>query len=421
MNDEIKRPIESSGKLLTKLCCVVYFVSYITRLDFRAAMSEIIRTGTLTESAAGLIGTILFITYGVGQLISGFLGDKISPQRLILFGLLTTSVSNLLFPFFSQTGFLCVIWGINGFAQAMLWPPMVKLLAASLKGDAYSKGTFLVISASQLATVAIYLIVPVCIRYLGWKSIFIMAAVCAGAVCFLWGVGFYKIKNTLLTENKKDGVGCKSKSRPMFKGFFISSGLCLIVIAIVMLGILRDGITAWMPTFMSEVFYLSTEISILSNVLLPVFSIVCIYFAEKLFRKFFKNEVIEAMFFFGIALISCLVLNMFENAVISIICAACVTGCMHAVNLMLVGYVPVRFKKYGKVSLVSGMTNAFTYIGSAVSSFGFAFIATVYGWKRLTIIWLVVCIIALVFLTCSLYFWGKVIHTEKNTDNDAIK
>ena len=403
-----------SEKLLIKLCCIVYFISYVTRLNFSASMSEIIQIGLLTEAAAGLIGTMLFITYGVGQLISGALGDKIPPQTLILFGLLSTSASNIMFPFFSQTWILCLIWGVNGFAQAMLWPPMVKLLAAYLKGESYSKGTFWVISASQLATVAIYLLVPLCIRYIGWESIFIVSSALAAVVSFLWAFGFHRLEKVLLPGNRKCSVENKAAS---FKGIFISSGLFLIVIAIVMLGILRGGITSWMPMFMGEVFHLSTEISILSTVWLPIFSIVCIYFAECLFRKLFNNEVVEAMFFFGIALISCLILNIFSNAVVSIICAASITGCMHAVNLMLVGYVPGRFKKYGKVSLVSGITNSFTYIGSAASSFGFAFIATAYGWKILTFVWLGVCIIALIFLISAVSFWRKQLRKEDNINN----
>lgn len=181
--NENERQLKSAGKLLVKLCCAIYFVSYITRLDFSATMAEIIQEGVLSESSAGLIGTILFIAYGSGQIVSGILGDRISPGLLIVIGLSVASFVNFIFPCFGKVEVLCVVWGINGFAQAMLWPPMVKLLARYLKGDAYSKGAFWVISASQIATIAIYLIVPLCIRWLGWQSVFIIAGSLAAVVC----------------------------------------------------------------------------------------------------------------------------------------------------------------------------------------------------------------------------------------------
>ena len=404
--NENERQLKSAGKLLVKLCCAIYFVSYITRLDFSATMAEIIQEGVLSESSAGLIGTILFIAYGSGQIVSGILGDRISPGLLIVIGLSVASFVNFIFPCFGKVEVLCVVWGNNGFAQAMLWPPMVKLLARYLKGDAYSKGTFWVISASQIATIAIYLIVPLCIRWLGWQSVFIIAGSLAAVVCVLCVFGFRKIalKDVILVQDGQAETVSDCENKISFRCFFISSGLFLIVVAIIMQGILRDGIMSWMPTFLNEVFHLSTETAILSNVLLPIFSIGCVYLSGVLYRKAFKNEVNEAIFFFSIAFVACLILCLFHHAVVSIICAAVISGCMHAVNLMLVSYVPVRFKKYGKVSLVSGMTNAFTYVGSAVSSFGFAVVATAYGWSVLTYVWLGICIIALILLGCSAYF-----------------
>ena len=47
-------------------------------------MADLIAQEGLGKSEAGLIGTLFFVVYGVCQLLSGFLGDKISPKKLIL-------------------------------------------------------------------------------------------------------------------------------------------------------------------------------------------------------------------------------------------------------------------------------------------------------------------------------------------------
>ena len=49
--------------------------------------------------------------------------------------------------------------------------------------------------------------------------------------------------------------------------------MALVMVAIVLQGALRDGVTTWMPSFISETFHLSSEVSILSGVCLPLFAI----------------------------------------------------------------------------------------------------------------------------------------------------
>ena len=61
---------------------------------------------------------------------------------------------------------------------------------------------------------------------------------------------------------------------------------------------------------------------------------------------------------------------------------------MHGVNLMLVAMVPAFFKKHGNISTVSGIVNACTYVGSAVSTYGIALISESVGWNVTLAIWI---------------------------------
>ncbi len=294
----MKESRRAAGRQLVWLCCAVYFISYLARLNFSAAMAEMIRVEVLTKTGAGLVGTALFVAYGAGQLVSGCLGDRMKPEILILAGLALTAASNVCMPFLRALPFFLVVWGINGFAQALLWPPMV---------------------------------------------------------------------------------------------------------------FLRDGITSWMPTYLSEVFSLPTAVSIFLNVLLPLFGVFTLYLAGALYRRVFRNELTEAAFFFGIGLVCCLVLSLFgsRSAAVSLVFAALATGSMHAVNLMLISFVPRRFAAYGKAATASGVTNAFTYVGSAASSYGFAAIAGGFGWGVLIWIWVGVCALGLVSLALVFRKWNR--------------
>ena len=64
-------------KLLIMLCSLIYFISYTTRINYAAVLLEIVKTQNITKAAASMALTASAVTYGAGQLISGFLGDKI--------------------------------------------------------------------------------------------------------------------------------------------------------------------------------------------------------------------------------------------------------------------------------------------------------------------------------------------------------
>ena len=64
----------------TLLLTFMYLVSYVTRINYGAVVSEIVQAEGILKSVASLAVTGSFITYGAGQLISGFMGDKIQPK-----------------------------------------------------------------------------------------------------------------------------------------------------------------------------------------------------------------------------------------------------------------------------------------------------------------------------------------------------
>lgn len=63
-------------RAITALACLLYFTSYITRLDYNAALADIVENTSLGKAEAGIASTALFFAYGVGQIASGILGDQ---------------------------------------------------------------------------------------------------------------------------------------------------------------------------------------------------------------------------------------------------------------------------------------------------------------------------------------------------------
>ena len=200
------------GGLLIALCAVCYFVSYISRINYGAVILEIERSEDISKVAASMAVTGSFITYGFGQLISGWMGDRMKPERLIFAGLLISALMNALVPSFPRPSLILIFWCINGFAQALMWPPMVKILSAFLDEEGYKKGCVRVTWGSSAGTIAVYLMAPVCIMWKGWKSLFFLCAGIALIFAFLWMRWIFAVEMKLGRGEKPNGK--TGKKRP---------------------------------------------------------------------------------------------------------------------------------------------------------------------------------------------------------------
>ena len=346
---------------------MTYLASYLTRINFGAVVSEIEISTGISKSLLSLSLTGSFITYGLGQIVSGILGDYVSPKKLITMGFILTISMNLCVSLSNDPYIMALIWCINGFAQAFMWPPLVKLMLGLLDEEDYKKATVRVSWGSSIGSILIYLIAPLFIKVSGWKSVFIFSAVCASFMLFLF------TKYCVDVEVTKKEIKTKS-SNTKFNLFH--PVMIMIMLAIVLQGMLRDGVTTWMPSLISETYNLGSSIAILTSVVLPIFSILSFSLTSKIYAKWIQNPLVlsAVLFMVGTLCTICLIFFNGYHAVVSVLLGAILTGCMHGVNLILICMLPAYFKNTGSVGTISGMFNSCTYVGSAISTYGVAYL-----------------------------------------------
>ena len=316
---------------------------------------------------------------------------------------------------------MTAVWTVNGFAQALFWPPLLKLLTQYIPAEKFSLACFAIVAASQIATIVIYLLVPLVLVTLNWKSVFFLAAGFAAAVAAVWIVGLRAVqarypapampeKANLTADEKGESEENKVRLAPLL----IGSGLAFVLVAIAAQGFLKDGLTTWMPTYFAEVFGMETSASILMNVALPICSIAGVYVITLLYRRFFRNEVkVASVCFAAAAGLSCL-LYFFpdRSAAFTLVLSALIVCLMHGINLMLITYAPGRFAASGKVSTVSGITNAATYVGSALSSYGIALIAEKAGWSNTILSWIFIALGGAAVCILCIRRWARFIRKK---------
>lgn len=398
---------QGMSQRLVLLCSVAYFCSYLTRINYAAVMVEIIAREGISRIEASAALTGLFVCYSVGQLVSGYLGDRLAPQKLVFTGLLVCSLMNLLLPLFSAAWARTLIWSVNGFAQAMMWPPLVKIISDRFSGDAYKKAAVRIVSGGTIATVFVYLSAPVIISLAGWRVVFFMSAAAAFSMAFLWRLGFEKIDARLESAQADSGPRAALRRIPIPRSLWGMVGL--IMAAIMLQGMLRDGITSWMPSYLNESFMTGSAASILSSVAIPVMAILTNYFVLYINRRFIRNEMLCAGLVFSAGLLSLIMLRLFGagNFIVSVVALTATAASMNGVSLVLISLLPKYFERFGFISFMSGLLNFFVYVGSALSTFGIAALTERYDWPTTVLVWCLVALLGTAFCLGSARRWDR--------------
>ena len=391
---------------LALLFAVTYMVSYITRTNYGAVIEAMVETTDYTKALLSMAPIGSFITYGIGQIVSGILGDKLSPKKLVTCGFIVTVIMNLLIPFCTNPYQMLAVWCVNGFAQAFMWPPLAKLMAVLLTDEDYKQVSVKVSWGSSVGTIFVYLASSLIVAFTSWKVMFFLSAACGIVIIFIWNKYCYEIKPSAspkTAESKNVTPKQKGGWKLLFAPVMIG-----VMIAIIFQGMLRDGVTTWMPSYINETYNLGSSIAILTGVVLPIFSIVTFRLAGWLYKKI-TNPLMCACVIFGFGAVSALALYLLAdfNPIFSVLFSAMLTGSMHGVNLILICMIPPFFNKHGNVSTVSGVLNSCTYIGSAMSTYGIAVLADNKGWSFTLLVWLSIALAGTAVCLICTGLWKK--------------
>lgn len=394
---------DASGRAgLLCLFVAVYMVSYITRINFGAVIEEVSAVTGFGRATLSLALTGAFAAYGAGQIFSGWLSDRLEPKKVALAGLLASAAMNLLLPLCGAFWMMLVLWCVNGLAQAMIWPPLVRLMTYVFPPEAYGRASVTVGWGSALGTIAVYLVSPLLLVAAGWKSVFWCAGACGLVMAAVWQRHCCAVPPVQSRQAAGHSAG---------GGFPMPALMGLIMLAIILQGALRDGVTTWLPSCMTETYGISRAGAVLSGVVLPVFTIACLAGANALYSRVLPNLLLCAgvLFAVGAAAAFGMYAAAGESLAVSVALAALLTGCMHGVNQMLVVLVPAAFRARGGVALVSGVLNACTYVGSALSTYGAARISEQVGWGATVCCWGAAAVAGAVLCLSGRGAWAKLV------------
>ena len=399
-------------KLLFWLCWIAYFSTYIGRLNYSASLTGIILSEGFSKGQAGMIGTAFFFAYGAGQFVSGFLGDRLAPKKMVFTGLMVSGLCNLAMAGAKGSGLMTAVWCVNGLFQAFIWSPMIRLMYEYYKTETRMKACVSLNSSVPLGTMAVYGLTALVIWLSGWRTMFVLAGAALIGTSLFWITGMkrverYAAESGKMAEIPSGETGGSAKAAVNWKSLLIQSGFLFLMMALFVQGALKDGVTTWVPTYISETYGLSAILAITSTMVIPVFNLLGVYLASFANLHWFRNEVRTAGAFFVVSAAAILVLRLASgrSMAVSFLMLALATTAMMAVNTMLIAVLPSYFGVIGRASSVSGLLNSSVNAGGAVSTYGIGALSVALGWNATIVIWFLMAAVSAVICFLTVRKW----------------
>lgn len=164
-----------------------YALFYVLRLNFSVIKKPLMSAGVLNAQELGLMGSVFFVTYGLGKFTNSFLADRMNNKRFFAMGLFMSSIITVVMGFTNQFMPLVVLWGINGWFQSFGAGPCIVSLNQWFTNK--ERGTYYGIwfTSHNLGAAFTYLATAAIVTAYSWQLGFIMP----GVFCLLGSILIY--------------------------------------------------------------------------------------------------------------------------------------------------------------------------------------------------------------------------------------
>ena len=146
-----------------------------------------------------------------------------------------------------------------------------------------------IVSSQAAGTLVSYLLSAIMLHFFGWKAVFFSASLLLFLVSLIWICGFSKIRKKMKPVSSERNISDSPQHVPFFQ-LLKSSGMMIILFPIMVHGMLKDGVTTWVPTYISENFLTSPSFSVMITTLLPIFNLAGAYLARYIYQKMPKQR-----------------------------------------------------------------------------------------------------------------------------------
>ena len=267
--------LKSPAGLVLFLTWLLFGMYYVNRFNYSPMIPLLKADLDITNTQAGWLMALFFISYTIFQLPSGFLGDRFGPRKALTWGAVISIAGNLIFSQATSFGILSLGQLVNGLGQAMGWTSSLKLIVTWFPRSrrATAIGLFAT-SVTAGSSIGIWLS-GLLGDHLGWRSSFIIPPVFMALVVSLFWI---KVKDTPRERGLPDfddevQLERQIENDPRSRLSLVLSNRILWSVALVYFCFVyvQFGCLVWIPSFLKEAYAMSVDraSTITALVLLP--------------------------------------------------------------------------------------------------------------------------------------------------------
>lgn len=348
----------------------------------------------------GVVSSALFWSYAFGQLVSGRLGSFFGYKKLMIFGVAASAVLNVLISFQQSLVVIAILWGLNGFFQAMVWSNGVGVINKWWPKEKRGFASGLATAFSGVAQAVTYLTVNWCLILnpeWSWRAGFRFPIVPMVLILIVF---------ILFFKEKPEDVGLKPFEEPdkelasndaaleaeiAKKGFlypykllFSEPKVILFCLISAIAGIGRYGLLTWIPTYFTEELGLTLKDDMFTYIVLPLGQACAMFVFPFITDKIFKGKREPMLILASIVAFLGMICFPFFKTQIPATIMLFVVG----VFSMVTGVIwAIAGDMGGKAlsSTVVGVLDWAVYMGAAIQASVFGFVKDSFGWPAIFI------------------------------------
>jgi sugar phosphate permease len=267
--------LKSPAGLVLFLTWLLFGMYYVNRFNYSPVIPLLRADLGISNTQAGWLMALFFISYTIFQLPAGFLGDRFGPRKTLTWGAVISIAGNLIFSQASSFGILSLGQLANGLGQSMGWTSSLKLIVSWFPRSRRATAIGLFATCVTAGSSAGIRLSGLLGDNLGWRSSFIIPPVLLAIVTLLFWMlvkdnpgekGLPDFDDEILLERQ-----IENDPRSRLSLVFSNRILWSVALVYFCFVYVQFGCLVWIPSFLKEGYAMSVDraSTISALVLLP--------------------------------------------------------------------------------------------------------------------------------------------------------
>lgn len=379
-------------RIVLALSWITYVTAYLCRVNLSTVLDKLSAELSVSMDFLGIASSVYFVTYAVGQLLNGFLGDRVNPHRFIILALTATGSINLVLGFQTNAALFPVLWGLNGFCQSMFWSTLLRLLSCYTPEHQRKTVSTLMSISSVTGYLFSWVVLSGLFANRSFTPYFAVPGAVALALIPLWLLMSRKLPFSPAGDGRTP-----TPPLPVVAREFVHDRLYFICLLCMVVGAIQEGGVFWLPMVFKDVLQLGDG-SLLLLASIPIAKLGGVFLARAVLARTGENprRAILVTLSVSCALAAILLLTSRRTSVVTVLLIALLIAAVNASNWYMISYLPLHFSSRNMVATLGGAFDFCTYMGAAVMSGPLGDALLSYGWGTLPAVWLILTAAALV-------------------------